>query len=119
MNRLILVACLSLFSMPAQAQTPDYMSGNFFLPVCKSMIADSIPHNADIMGIGRCSGIIQTLMVTGEYYQSDRRYCVPTGVTIKQAAQVVINYMERNPQHSHLYFVALAQVALRAAWPCR
>lgn len=119
MNRLLLCLVLILLGTSAQAQKVDYHSGNYFLPLCKLAIADTIPKNADIMGIGQCAGVIQALASTGAMYRTDARYCVPENATLKQIAQVVINYLERKPQNLHFDFVGLAQTALREAWPCR
>lgn len=119
MNRLILSLFLMLFGASAQAQTPDYNSGNYLLPICKLLLVDSIPPDADLAGIGVCAGTIRTLIVTGSFFQADRRYCVPDEVTIRQAAQVVVNWMDRKPQYSHLHFIALSQLAMREAWPCQ
>lgn len=119
MFRFAVVLLLLITGSAAQAQTRDYRSGNYYLPLCKLVIAESFSANADFTGRGRCMGIILVLIETGEEYVPASRFCVPNGVSVAQATRVVINYIEANAQSMHLDFILLAQLALRQAWPCR
>ena len=47
------------------------------------------------------------------------KLCVPRGVTLKQVADVVVDYLRRNPKSRHNTAASLVELALMRAWPCK
>jgi hypothetical protein len=46
------------------------------------------------------------------------RACVPHEVTAGQLADIVVQYLRRNPSYRHFSAASLAIVAINAAFPC-
>lgn len=106
-------------SGPAAAQAEDFSSGNFMLPYCKAAVAGSIaPSNTYFRG-GVCYGEVSALMYLAQSLHPKLTFCPPSGVTGKQAVQVVVRDLEAHPEDLHQDFVTLALAALHQAWPCR
>lgn len=63
---------------------------------------------------GVCSGVLQAVFDMN----SGILFCPPPGVTIGQAALVVVADMQRHPETMHLPLPVLADMAFASAWPC-
>jgi len=104
---------------PAFAQQ-DLGTGNAMLKHCKAVLADS--NTGSRVAKGVCIGNVDAILSLGKILPgaSGRgAICAPDGVTRSQALQVVVRYMEKNPQMLQTKFVPLALTALSEAWPCR
>ena len=112
-------AALILATMPA-AQAAADVSGNYFLPYCRSFLekASVVPTPIQTMNEGLCAGMVYTIRVVAPFLSPNMRSCPPDATTLNQAMRVTIAYIERNPQFLNLDLTALATVALRDAWPC-
>jgi Rap1a immunity proteins len=98
----------------AGAQAEDFQSANFMLPYCKAGLSGS-----NSLRAGFCGGEILALLYLGpEMLRPEISFCPPSGVTGKQAVQVVVRDLEAHPEQLHQDFIALALVALHQAWPC-
>ena len=107
MTKLVVAILLLALTMPASAE--DIYSANHFLPDCKAFPEKATWKQA------RCIGLIEGLMYRGE----GEDFCSPRGVTFRQAAAVVVKYIEARPERMHERFGKLAFEALIAAWPCK
>lgn len=94
----------------------DTSSGNYMLPHCKHFASDN--YSYDVWD-GDCGGVISALLFFGRAFATPNKICAPSGVTQGQAARIIINYLERNPEILHLDFKGLAHSALQKAWPCQ
>ena len=111
----VLVAvCLALgvlVSGPARAA----MTGNDLLSYCK---------RSGLFDAGICLGYIGGAWNTMQGYSSYKkiphslRICSPEKVTIKQVKDVVVQYLEQNPNLRHVSGGLTIKFALQAAWPC-
>jgi Rap1a immunity proteins len=48
----------------------------------------------------------------------DQHVCIPNAVTVKQAADVITNYLRDHPEQRHYAAWGLGLLALRLAFPC-
>jgi Rap1a immunity proteins len=108
--RLLVIALVALAS-PAAADTS---SGNYYLPHCQRMVRG----DADFL-TGACFGQVVAIDDLRDVLLPGLRWCTPEGVTRRQVVRVVVRWMEGNPNQLHLPLWAIAQLALRAAWPCQ
>ncbi|MCE0759320.1 hypothetical protein LWH94_08890 [Marinobacter sp. G11] len=102
-----------------------------FLEQCKRALA--ITDFSDIEGpqflagldMGYCYGYVRGLSdyatgtepMTSEQLSSVQS-CRPEGVDNRQLAQVIVKFLENNPQFLHLEQTTVAAVALNRAFPC-
>jgi hypothetical protein len=68
-----------------------------------------------MFGQGYCSGVVEGIL----FYRDEQSFCLPKGVTLGQAAAVVVKHIENNPATWHLKFIIVAEVALMRAFPCK
>jgi hypothetical protein len=86
---------------------------------CKALRADDIRTDANSgLEQGLCLGIIEALLNLGKHVAPPSQICVPDGTTLSQAIDVVIAYIENNPDKLRLQFAALAHLSLQDAFPC-
>jgi hypothetical protein len=128
-----LAAALALTVAAAQAE--DLHSANYMLPACQAFVTGMEYGAAGICG-GRVSGIVfmgglisGTLSTSIPPSEASSQLagllrigmCIntPNGVTVAQAARVVVAYIEARPARMHEPFEFLALEALRTAWPCK
>lgn len=90
---------------------------NEMLPGCRFFIEEALERRP--FSQGNCAGTIHALMVLGDTQDESIRFCVPDGVTVKQAVQVAVTYIDRIPHRMHEPFLWLSVEAFRAAWPCK
>jgi hypothetical protein len=119
----LLGAALAL-TVTAAGAVEDFESANYALPGCPGVVQmkDAVKNGLEAQLIGYCSGILKALITLGQARVfNDRLGCVsiPQGVTIQQAARIVVSGIEARPQMMHENFVVLAFAALNDAWPCR
>jgi hypothetical protein len=112
---LLITACL----WSQQSRAEDLVSGNDFLPACKTELngpADNIGHVHDA---GICNGVIKGLMTVADVLPPTLRFCIPDGMTIAPAIGVTVAYLEAKPERRNESFVLLALEAFADAWPCK
>ena len=114
---LTLTLCLSSSASIAQ---PDTSSANYHLPSCKAIVDERDMHDfGDAFRQGVCSGIVKSVFSLGDDLPGKYKSCAPGNATMGQATQIVVLYLEGNPQRLHESFVDLAAEALGFAWPCK
>jgi len=104
---------LSLSPIPAlpQAAVPRSFSAGFYLAGCKDFLAGK----SNFFG-GRCVGVIEVL----DALSSDtKRFCAPENATNLQRVQVVVDYIEAQPDRKNADFRLVANEAMAKAWPCK
>ncbi len=98
----------------AAAQTPILYSGNELLNYCQS------PSQTAAWGF--CQGYVASMIDTEGFdtFALSLRpvFCIPTGVTIKQLADIAIKYLVENPDRRHFGAASLIWGAMRDAFPC-
>lgn len=71
-----------------------------------------------VLAQGLCLGIIEALMVSGKEFAPPLKFCPSENVTLGQAIDVVVNFIERNPSELHRKFATLAHMSFLEAFPC-
>jgi len=116
--RAAVLAGLVGLPLTAHAQFTTFtMSGDYYLPGCKSLIAEvSNSNNPLIFKSGQCLGAITVLKT---WLKGVGATCMPPSVTVRQIVQVVVKYMEDHPAQLNEDFLNLAGPAIHDAWPCQ
>ena len=52
-------------------------------------------------------------------YSDSDLYCLPEGVTVEQAKDVVCKYLDSHPENRNLSGGSLVAISLKAVWPCK
>lgn len=106
-----------------------YMSGDRLVDSCRLFLVvqrnggrTSSPRDA--VGVGTCLGFIEGVLETTEierlrgrtqYFQA---FCIPRGTHPNAIAEVVLQYLEANPQRRSASGYALVRFALTSSFPC-
>ncbi len=115
MHRGTIFLVLVLGAAPLQAAAQgESASANHMISHCRNYVAEQ--YHLEVFVQGFCLGRVDAISWLGE---QQGRICAPSGATRTQAVRVVVNYLESRPARMHEPFNALANEALRAAWPCK
>ena len=94
------------------------LSATKIMPGCRGVGTQAVIDDSVVNYMaGFCTGAVAALLAPSN--TRDLGYCVPAGVTLGQARNVAIDYIDHNPARQHEPFGALVLDAFRAAWPCR
>ncbi len=104
--RPLILSLAVLAAAPAAAQQLSFVKGNDIIKWC-----EDTPRNG---AFGFVTGAIESTQALGP----DLPYCLPRAATLRQATDVVCNYLEDNPADRHLPAGVLTMTALSEAWPC-
>jgi hypothetical protein len=113
MLRRLVIRAFIFLSVTAAVAEPDKDSANYWLPFCRHVVAGNLGEGDPFFN-GACVGIITGLVHVGRSVG----VCPPNGVTLGQAASVVVQYLDQHPARTNENFEALAIEAMREAWPC-
>jgi hypothetical protein len=108
------VALIALLLLPVparpQAVARSY-SAEFYVEGCKDFLAGKSSFFA-----GRCVGAVEVLDALND---DTKLFCPPEGATNLQRVQVVVNYIEAQPDRKNADFRLVANQAMAKAWPCK
>ena len=105
-------------------------TGNDLLVDCANLIkTESIEsvNKEKLLGIGYCIGLIDGLVTFNYVYEAvlERegnstmvQMCLPQRISTRQSAEVIVKYLQDNPNRLHQSGQALAAQALVTAYPC-
>jgi hypothetical protein len=111
-------------AFPVSAQT---LTGNELLARCKGQLSDRRLANNEnwcegfLLGfsngyiVGLIDGAPDAFQKDGN---ADRSLCIPENVTIGQARDVIVRFLEQNPAMRHGTAAYLSFTALSQAFPC-
>ena len=105
----------SLPAAMAQDARPEIRSAQSMLPQC---IVGLAPGAAEPAG-GRCAGIITTLSFVSRVLPDNLKFCHPNTETAQQMLQVIIKFVELNPEAASQDFRLVALAAMHQKWPCQ
>jgi len=109
-------ALLCAATMQASAQYPNgfYVDGNALMTWCEPRNAAG-PSNP--LCIGFVTGVSDAVNFSRQFTgQGPNTSCTPPGVTMGQEADLVLSYLNRNPDKSDLAAAALVLAAMDEAW---
>jgi hypothetical protein len=116
MRSILALALLCAATMKASAQYPNgyFVDGNALMAWCE-------PHNAtgpsNPLCIGYVAGVSDAVNFSRQFTgQGPNTSCTPPGVTSFQEADVVLSYLDRNPDKRNLAAAALVVAAMDEAW---
>lgn len=121
-------ARVRMIALPAVLVSGGAMAdGNTFLQQCQQSVRamdDPTPRPTDILGIGRCIGMVEGVMNTMTIFKSslpdNLQVCFPkNGINNGQAARIVNKFLHDNPKMLDQNVTFLTIVAFRAAYPCK
>jgi len=119
MTRILLaLSLLAHAAVPAHAdaQPADVVSGNYFLPGCKALIAGDNSNAEITFRAGQCIGVVSTLQ---KFLKGHGAACHPANIPMSQVIRVVVKYLDDHPARLHEDFMdSLAGPAIHDAWPC-
>ncbi|WP_427901662.1 Rap1a/Tai family immunity protein [Marinobacter caseinilyticus] len=121
------ILMISIMAVPVIASASD---AELLLDACKLATGDINGTKENLVeaavDVGFCFGYIRGLSdySTGTESMTSEEIkpfqsCRPRGVNNKQLARIVVNFLERNPQHLHREMTMLVSVALQEVYPCR
>lgn len=95
----------AILAFPSPCLANYYKSGNELLRDCTGAAGDQ----------SVCFGY---LMGVNDFWGDTGSFCIPVGVEAGQMRDVVVLYLQANPQKRELIAAGLAHLAFREAWPC-
>jgi hypothetical protein len=107
----VLIACVG------QCYAQD-QSGNDISELCQ--IASRGPKtDFETAKATYCQGFVKAILFIGRRLDEPDSFCSQTGVTVGQAIDVFLKYLNDNPDKTHQPAESLAIAAFRKAWPCK
>ena len=110
MIRSLAIVTAVLFASPAWPSSSSFLSGNKLFDSCAGVVRRP----------GHCTGYttgIVDALASGPIYGWEA--CVPEKVTAAQVRDIVVKYLQDNPQDRHYLAAGIAAKALSIAFPCR
>jgi hypothetical protein len=98
---------LAVITVPSHAEWLKFDDGNSLLSKCE---------DGDLFfNKGYCTGLIAGVHDT----HSGKSICKPKTAPLKQLKQVVVKFLQENPDKLHYSAVSLTRFALEEAFPCK
>ena len=117
--RTILAAAIVCFSLSVEAQV-QIPSANHILPDCKKVIdRPRKPAPEDAFHQGICIGIVFAVHELNPLLPVYMRFCMPADASLGQSIQVIVGYVDAQPERHHEQFITLALEGLQMEWPCK
>ena len=116
MRLVLALALLCAATMQASAQYSNgfYIDGNALMTWCEPRNAAG-PNNP--LCIGFVAGVSDAVNFSRQFTgQGSNTSCTPPGITISQEADMVLGYLNRNPDKRDLAAAALVIAAMDEAW---
>ena len=116
MRSILALALLCTATMQASGQYPNgfYVDGNELMTWCEPRNAAG-PSNP--LCIGYIAGVSDAVNFSRQFTgKGTNTSCMPPGVTMGQEADVVLSYLNRNPDKRDLAAGALVATAMDEAW---
>ena len=116
MRSILACALLCTATMQASAQYPNgfYVDGNELMTWCEPR---NVAGPSNTLCLGYVAGVSDAANSSRQFTgQDSNTNCTPPGVTIVQEADVVVNYINRNPDKRDLAAAALVVAAIDESW---
>jgi len=129
MKLLTMIAVLTMLvaAVPAMAVK---RTGNDLLIDCSNLIKTESTEalsKEKLLGVGYCIGLIDGLVTFNYVYEAvlERegssnmvQMCLPERISTRKSAEIIVKYLQDNPDRLHNSGQALAAQALVTAYPC-
>lgn len=116
LTTLILFFLLGFFSLTQAAIRGDEM-----LRACTGNIQKVEEAGGKLFCLGYMSGFLDSYMITQEVHGNERKlFCLPpAGLTTSEAAQVIVDYLGKNPNKLEQSARSLIILAFIEKFPCK
>ena len=116
---LYLLLLFALVSRGAYAEAPRGTSAAAVIGDCRDLanlvqFSGEAGHRRNLYGLGYCRGVIGGIAFAGRHYG----ICVPPAAIADNAVDIVVQYIDGNPEKTKENFMSLVIEALHQAWPC-
>lgn len=113
--RLVLASMVAVIASPLSAQSENWAmeTGNHVLTTCQSR--EVIEQD---LCLGWVIGVTQGIMAT-THLSGEMAVCLPKGSNNRQYLDVILSYLDANPEKRHLLSGITAYLALSEAFPCK
>ena len=111
-----LAATMAGMLLGPQAVLADFLDGNELLDRCSVSELDNLRYQKTAMCQGYVSGALDMLDFIGD--GGEEKVCPSGRVTVGQAVDVMINYLQAHPDRRHLPGSILVVLAMRQAFAC-
>jgi hypothetical protein len=93
-------------------------TGNELRDICQIAARNSPQGNLELAKATNCQGFVEAVVLVGRHMREADRFCPPDGVTVGQAINVLVKYLNENADKTHQGGEVLAIAAFGKAWPC-
>lgn len=98
----------------------NFQTGQDLLAACRVLASGTSTAQGDSFHIGVCLGEIGALNWLAPGVEDENiRSCIPENVAATQMADVIVHYLDHNPDRLSEPFQGLALEALAQTWPCQ
>ena len=119
----LLVAVLTVMvsaAWSAVSAQQAFQTGKELIAACRVLASGATAATDDSLHVGICLGEIEALnWLAPGVHNSRLRSCVPENITMAQMANVIVHYLDRDPDRLREPFEGLALEALAHTWPCQ
>ena len=113
------VFALAVFSFALVASTASALTGTELRNICQVAARNSTDTSLELAVGMQCQGFVEAIVTVGRRLREPNRFCAPDGVTVGQAINVLVKYLNENPAQLHHGGELLAITAFNEAWPCK
>lgn len=117
MMRAAVVALFLVTSLPVAAAEKEspFDTGNTFNAQCRA----AKEKDGNGIDFGLCYGFVRGIIERDSMLLPPlRSMCIPAGVTWGQEIDIILSYLDKNPESRHLPASFLSIMGLRLAFPC-
>jgi hypothetical protein len=112
------VVALSILIASIGQSYAQIESGNVMRDICQ-LAARGPKGELELAKATYCQGFVKAILFVGRRLGQPNRFCPPDGVTIGQAINVFLKYLNENPEQTHEPSEDLAIAAFGQAWRCK
>jgi Rap1a immunity proteins len=112
------VAIAFLMASAVHASAFEGRTGNDLKENCGIAARGPKGDGLELMMASFCMGFVTAFMVIGQNLEEPIHFCVPKGVTLSQAIDVFLKYLNDHPSELHKPAELLLILSFRDAWRC-
>jgi hypothetical protein len=112
-------AALTLSVLIASVGQCQSDTGNDIRESCQITVRGPKGEGVELTEATYCLGFVTAILFVGRHLDEQSSFCAPVGVTVQQAVNVFLKYLNENPDKTHYSAESLAVASFRQAWPCK
>jgi Rap1a immunity proteins len=107
-----------LIASASQSSAQAIANGNDIREACQ-FAARGPENELELSKASFCKGFVKTIISVGRRLNKPDSFCAPDGVTVGQAINVFLKYLNDNPDKAQQAAADLAITAFGTAWRCK